>query len=583
MHHLTSFPKFLRFNKPRHRVRSVTILWLLIVASMGLSGSLFAGASSPAKNMAVTVHPLATDAATAAFRRGGNAVDAAIAAALMLGVVDGHNSGIGGGCFLLIRCPDGSFVAMDAREVAPAAATRDMFVRNGKADPALSQTGALAVAVPGALAAYAWAAETFGNRPIDESFNAAADVAAAGFSIDSVYAQKLAANADALARFPASREIFLKPDGSPLREHDILRQPDLAESYRAIAKDGIHWFFNGHFAQTVGDWMRENGGILTAEDFHNYKPRQRSPIQTTYRGWQITGFPPPSSGGIHVAQILNMLETQNVAELPPASSARIHFTAEAMKLAFADRAYWLGDPAFVPVPRNLTEKDYARHLVEKIDRTHTTEVKGHGTPGRAHDEVFGSHTTHLCTADAEGYWVSLTMTINTAFGSKVVVPGTGILLNNEMDDFSIQPGVRNAFGLVGAESNAIAPGKRPLSSMSPTIVSRDGKPVLAIGGAGGPTIITQTLLAMVNLLDDGMPPADALASPRFHHQWSPDELRIEPNIDPVTLEELKERGHTISEKGTFGACNLITLSRDASQFIGVHDPRVPGKAAGSEE
>jgi gamma-glutamyltranspeptidase/glutathione hydrolase len=570
---------FRKFSPPLLLARIVA---LLLIAALGAPAVLQANTFYSAKNMAVTVHPIATEAALAAFQRGGNAVDAAIAAALMLGVVDGHNSGIGGGCFLLIRFPNGKFVAIDGREMAPAAASRDMYVRNGKADPNLSQTGALAPAVPGALAAYAYAAKSFGKRPLSEPLLAAADVADTGFLIDSVYARKLAATADDLAKFPASKAIFLKRDGTPYREREILKQRDLAKSYRAIAKDGIKWFYNGPYSQAVAKWMKENGGILTAEDFLNYKLEQREPLQTTYRGYQVTGFPPPSSGGIHVAQILNMLETQNLAELGQGSPDMIHFTTEAMKLAFADRAYWLGDPAFVPVPRNLLSKDYARQLAAKIDPKHTTEVKGHGTPERAHDEVFGRHTTHLCTADAAGYWVSLTMTINTAFGSKVVVPGTGIVLNNEMDDFSIQPGVRNAFGLVGAEANAIAPGKRPLSSMSPTIVSKDGKPLIAIGGAGGPTIITQTLLSLVNLIDYRMDPEDALGYPRFHHQWSPDELRIETKFDAATLEELKRRGHTLSEKGAFGVCNVITLSRDGSQFVGANDPRVPGKAKGLE-
>jgi gamma-glutamyltranspeptidase/glutathione hydrolase len=457
-----------------------------------------------------------------------------------------------------------------------------MYVRDGKADPNLSQTGALAPAIPGALAAYAYAAKSFGKLPLATHLEAAADVAETGFTLDAVYARKLAATAPELAKFPASAAIFLKRDGSPLREREILKQRDLARSYRAIAKEGIKWFYAGPFSEAAGKWMRENGGILTAEDFLGYKLEQREPLQTTYRGYQVTGFPPPSSGGIHVAQILNMLETRDPRTLRHASADRIHFTAEAMKLAFADRAHWLGDPAFAPVPRNLISKEYARGLAGKIDLKRVTEVKGHGTPERAHDEVFGRHTTHLCTADAAGYWVSLTMTINTAFGSKVVVPGTGIVLNNEMDDFSIQPGVRNAFGLVGAEANAVAPGKRPLSSMSPTIVSRDGKPLIAIGGAGGPTIITQTALALVNLLDYRFDPERALEAARFHHQWSPDELRIEPGFDAKTLAELEQRGHRLSKGGAFGVCNLITLSRDGTAFVGANDPRVPGMAKGVE-
>jgi len=555
---------------------------VLFALALGLPGALPANTSYSTNNMAVTVHPIATEAAVNAFRKGGNAVDAAVAAALTLGVVDGHNSGIGGGCFLLIRFPNGKFVAIDGREMAPAAATRDMYLRDGKADPNLSQTGALASGVPGALAAYAHAAKSFGKLPLGEHLMAAADVAEFGFQIDPVYARKLAATAPELAKFPASKAIFLKPDGSPYREREVLKQRDLAKSYRAIAKEGIKWFYAGPFSEAAGKWMRENGGILTAEDFLGYKLEQREPLQTTYRGYQVTGFPPPSSGGIHVAQILNMLETQNLRAMRFGTADTLHFTAEAMKLAFADRAHWLGDPAFASVPRNLVSKEYAKQLAAKIDMKRATEVKGHGTPERAHDELFGRHTTHLCTADAAGYWVSLTMTINTAFGSKVVVPGTGIVLNNEMDDFSIQPGVRNAFGLVGAEANAIAPGKRPLSSMSPTIVSKDGRPLIAIGGAGGPTIITQTALALMNLLDFRSDPELALEAPRIHHQWSPDELRVEPGVGAQTLMELEQRGHRLAKGGAFGVCNLITLSRDGTSFVGASDPRVRGMAKGVE-
>ncbi len=546
--------------------------------------ALFATTSLPAATaehgMVATVQPLATRAGVEAMRRGGNAVDAAVAAALTLGVVDGHNSGIGGGCFMLIRLADGRFIAIDGREMAPRGATRDMYLRNGKADTALSQTGALAPATPGALAAYEHAVRNFGKRPLAEHLNAAADVAERGFAIDAVYARKLRGTAENLAKFPASRAVFLNAGGSPLKEGDALKQPDLARSYRAIAEQGIRWFYEGDFAKATGAWMRENGGTMTEQDFRDYRIELREPVLTTYRDHRIVSFPPPSSGGVHVAQLLNILATRDVKAMGADSADFVHFTTEAMKLAFADRAFWLGDPAFAKVPRGLVGTGYAEKLAVKIQMERASVVEGHGTPERAYDEVFGKHTTHFSAVDAEGNWVACTATINTSFGSKVVVPGTGIVLNNQMDDFSVQPGMANHFGLIGAEANAVASGKRPLSSMSPTIVLKGDQPVLAVGAAGGPTIITQTLLAIVNVLDFGMDLPAAIGAPRFHHQWSPDKLKIEERIGAAVLNELKARGQKVAPTGSFGACNGVARSADGKSFVGASDPRVPGLAEG---
>ena len=418
-----------------------------------------------------TVQPLATDAGVTAFEQGGNAVDAAVAAALTLGVVDSPNSGIGGGCFILIRRPDGSLLAIDGREKAPAAATSDMYVRDGKVDPKLSTRGPLAVGVPGALSAYALAIEKCGQRELADLLLPAAEIAEQGFPIDRVYARKLASKADELAMFPGSKAVLLKQDGTPYREGEVLRQADLAKSYRRIAELGPAWFYQGELAETVGRWMTANGGILTAADFATYAPVERKPVVTTYRDWQIVGFPPPSSGGVHVAQILNILEQFDLNKEYRRDPIRAtHIIVEAMKLAFADRAYWLGDPDFANVPLGLVDKTYAQSLATRISPDRIVDVPAHGNPPHAQETFFGRHTTHIAVADSAGYWVAITATVNTSFGSKVIVPGTGVVLNNEMDDFSSQPGVPNAFGLIGAENNAIAPGKRPLSSMSPTIV-----------------------------------------------------------------------------------------------------------------
>ncbi len=530
--------------------------------------------------MVATVHPLATEAGIAALRRGGNAVDAAVVAALMLGVVDGHNSGIGGGCFMLLRKADGSFIAIDGRETAPAAATRDKFLRGGKADTRLSQSGALAAGVPGALAAYDYALRCCGKLSLKEHLLLAARTAENGFPLDRSFARSLAATANELREFEGARAIFLHPDGSPYRAGEILKQPDLANTYRSIAARGIGWFYEGPFAQTTEAWMKAHGGLLTADDFKKYQIKLREPVRTTYRGYEIVGFPPPSSGGVHVAQILNLLEAFDLKSMGPGSTEFIHLAAEAMKLAFADRAYWLGDPDIAPVPRGLVSKEYAAQLAKRIQLGRTTPVAQHGTPEDASENVFGQHTTHFATADAEGNWVACTATINTSFGSKIVVPGTGVVLNNQMDDFSIQPGVANAFGLVGAEANAVAPGKRPLSSMSPTIVLKEGRPILSVGAAGGPTIISQTLLAIINVIDFGMPVDAALAQPRFHHQWKPDELKIEKRSGQQVLRELEMRGHKLAPVDSLGAAQAIGFDAQAKLFFGAHDPRVEGKAEG---
>jgi gamma-glutamyltranspeptidase/glutathione hydrolase len=548
----------------------------LVMANLALAN--VCGAEN--RCVVASVNALATDAGLAAYVAGGNALDAAVATALTLGVVDNHNSGIGGGCFILIRRPDGQVLAIDGREVAPAAATRDMYLRDGKADPELSTTGALAVAVPGALAAYSHALAKCGNHSLSELLMPAADLAETGFPVDRIYAARLKRTAKVLARFDESRKTLLKADGSSYQEGESLRQPDLANSYRHIAEHGIEWFYQGEFAEKVGQWMADNGGILTAKDFAAYKPVERDPLLTTYRDFTIVGFPPPSSGGIHVAQILNIIEPFDVVGEFERNSVRgTHLLIESMKLAFADRAYWLGDSDFVKVPQGLIDKRYAKSLGERIDLAKASVVASHGEPPRAEQNVFKKHTTHITAADSEGYWVAITATVNTSFGSKVIVPGTGIILNNEMDDFSSQPGMPNAFGLVGAENNSVAPGKRPLSSMSPTIVlDANEQPVITVGAAGGPKIITQVVQALVRTLDLKQDLKSAIAAPRVHHQWRPDSVLVESTVPKNTLSGLKAMGHQIEVIDESGIMQGIAL--DANRVPqAVHDPRVPGKAA----
>jgi gamma-glutamyltranspeptidase/glutathione hydrolase len=522
-------------------------------------------------------HPLATAAGLEVLKSGGNAVDAAVAVGLTLGVVDGSNSGLGGGCLMLIRLADGRILAIDGRETAPAAATRDMFVRDGKAEPDLSQTGALASGVPGELAAFDHAVERYGRKTLGELIRPAADLAERGFTISKLYAARLREAADDIGRFPATRALFFRND-KPLQAGDLLRQPDLAATYRAIAATGAGWFYRGPFAQATALWMEDNGGLLTATDFADYACVEREPISTTYRGWQVVSFPPPSSGGVHVAQMLNILEQFDLAMLDDVT--RLHVMAEAMKLAFADRAHWLGDPDFADVPRGLIAKGYAAELAQRIQIDRTSIVPSHGQPPDRETDVFRKHTTHFSVADADGNWVACTATINTSFGSKVVIPGTGVVLNNQMDDFSAQPGVANYFGLIGAEANAVAPGKRPLSSMSPTIVLQDDEPILALGAAGGPKIITAVLTVLVGLRDLGSSPEAAVAAPRIHQQWSPDLLMFEPPLPERIRVALAARGHSLEPLRSAAVVQLVARTRDGAGFIGTADPRGGGNAEG---
>jgi gamma-glutamyltranspeptidase/glutathione hydrolase len=559
------------------RISLLLISISLVITAPGLSHA----QSTPAKHgMVATVDELATKAGVNAMKQGGNAVDAAVAAGLTLGVVDGYNSGIGGGCFLLVRKTNGAFLAIDGREMAPAASRRDMFIRNGKADTQLSQLGALASGVPGALAAYDLALRKCGKLTLKTHLLNAAKIAEEGFRVDKGYAAMLRNNCDELSKFEGTRAALLKPDGKPYFEGDILKQPDLARTYRAIATNGPGWFYGGPFAAATADWMKKNGGIMTAKDFQSYQAIFREPIFTYYRGYTVACFPPPSSGGVHVIEILNMLETRDLKSLGSNSVDKIHFIAEAMKLAFADRAFWLGDPDFVKVPKGLITKKYARTLASQIKMDQVTKVAAHGTPEGAGEDVFKKHTTHFSAADAEGTWVACTATVNTSFGSKVVIPGTGVVMNNEMDDFSIEPGVANFFGLVGAEANAVAPGKRPLSSMSPTIVIKQGEPIMSLGAAGGPTIISQTLLNIVNFLDFGIDINTVIAMPRFHQQWSPDELRVEQSMDPALMAALEKRGHKLKKLDSMGVSQAVVKSPDGKSFIGAADPRAVGKAEG---
>ena len=538
------------------------------------------------QGVVATVNPLASQAAMQAFERGGNAIDAAVAASLMLSVVDGHNSGIGGGCLALVYRADGNVVALDGRETAPAAAAPEMFFRAGRPAPELSQLGPLATGVPGLLATLERLSREHGQIDWAGALLGAAEVADAGFVISEHYANVLRNSAEDLKRFPPSAHVLLDEAGQPWSSGHLLRQPDLAQTLRHIAEQGIAWFYHGEFAELAADYLRQAGGVMAASDFANYEALARRAIQTQYRGNSIIGFPPPSSGGIHDAQMLGMLAEFDVAGIFAESEARgLHLLLEVMKRAMADRAYWLGDADFAKVPRGLLDQDYLRQLASSINLNHATEVKSYGQPPRADVDLFGQrkHTTHLTAADARGNVVAITQTVNTSFGCKMIVPGTGVALNNELDDFSIAPGVRNAFGLLGSEANVIAPGKRPLSSMSPTIVLGDDRvPILSCGAAGGPKIITAVLQVLVRVLDLGESIEQAIAAPRVHHQWSPDVAVCENALNDQTVKQLAGMGHTIQRIGSAAVAQGIAIQRIAgqnAQLTAASDPRVASSAA----
>ena len=517
----------------------------------------YAATTGDQQGAVASVNPIATQAGLNAFNLGGNAIDAALAVAFTLGVVDSHNSGIGGGCFILVRSANGKIVAIDGREMAPAAASRDMYLREGEVQSDLSKVGALASGIPGSVAALYQLQQLAGKLSFEQVLLPAADIAENGFAVDATLAQRLQSTADKIRRFPASAKIFLKPSGEPMRAGDKLVQKDLAKSYRKLAKEGPDWFYNGEFAQKAAQWMAVNGGIISSQDFAQYHTELRQPVVSQFYGYTVYGFPPPSSGGVHVAQMLNITKHFDLPGL--SQSERTHVIAEAMRMAFADRAYWLGDADFVPVPMGLVSEEYGAQLASKIDVTHAIASVQHGVPPDADTQLFDKHTTHIATADLQGNWVAITTTLNTSFGSKVVIPDTGVLMNNQMDDFAAQPGVPNAFGLVGTEANSIAPGKRPLSSMSPTLVTRDGKPVITLGAAGGPTIISQVFQTLVRYLALGESLDSALAGFRVHQQWRPDKLFIEDRVPSSVQSELSAMGHSLQSMGSFGGTQAIGL------------------------
>lgn len=525
----------------------------------------------------------ASQAGLDVMKKGGNAIDAAVAVGFALAVVHPQAGNIGGGGLMVIRFADGKSTTIDYREMAPGKATRDMFL-DAAGNPVVERSlvGPLASGVPGSVAGLAYAQKKYGKLPLADVMAPAIKLAEDGFDVSQALERSLssASARKLLGRFPESARVFYKANGDPYAEGEIFKQPDLAKTLRLIATKGPDAFYRGPIADLIAAEMTRSGGLITKEDLASYKPVEREPVTGTYRGYDVISMPPVSSGGIILIELLNILEGFPLKDYGPNSSKSMHLIAEAERRVYADRSEWLGDPAFFKVPsRGLTSKAYADSLRKSINpdkATPSSEVKP-GKPG----DFESTQTTHYSVIDGDGTAVSTTTTINGGYGNGQVVTGAGFLLNNEMDDFSVKPGAPNMFGLLGGVANAVEAGKRPLSSMTPTIVAKDNKPFLIVGSPGGSRIITTTLQVILNVIDYGMNVQEAVDAPRFHHQWYPDEIRIERQGFPAdVVQALEARGHKVTTQGDMGDVHAILIDPKTGLRYGASDPRMDGRTVG---
>lgn len=528
--------------------------------------------------MIATREATATRVGVDVLAAGGNAVDAAVAVAFALAVTLPQAGNLGGGGFALVHHPaDRTTHALDFREMAPAAAHRDVFLAaDGTVDSERSRYSHHAVGVPGSVAGYLDLLARFGSWPRARVMAPAIRLAEGGIPVTRTLSRNIEQRLERFRAWPATMAVIARPDGTALQPGDLLRQPDLAASLRQIAEQGAEAFYTGGIAELIAAEMTRHHGQITRADLAAYHTVWREPVLGRYRGVGIASMPPPSSGGAHLVQMLNILEGWDLAALGPNSAATLHRMAEAMRRAYADRAVHLGDPDFWDVPLDwLTSKAYGEELRAGIDPARATPSQA-VQPGMPKPE--GSNTTHLSVMDRHGGAVSMTTTLNFGFGSGIVAAGTGIFLNNEMDDFSAKPGVPNAYGLIGGEANAVAAGKRPLSSMTPTLLlDGEGRAVGAIGSPDGSRIITSVLQVVLNLIDHGMNLAEATAAPRIHHQWQPDRIWAEEGISVDTLDLLRGLGHSVETGRAFGAVQSALAAPDG--YRGVTDPRRPGGLA----
>ena len=528
--------------------------------------------------MVASQETLASRTGVEILKQGGNAVDAAVAVAFSLAVTLPRAGNIGGGGFMLVHlAKENKTIAIDYREMAPSKAKKDIFLdENGDAVTKLSREHGLAVGVPGTVMGMSLALEKYGTMTMAQVTAPAIKMAQEGISVSPDLAVSLAGLKRRMSQWPSTAAIFYKADGSDFQVDDILKQPELAHSLQLIAEKGTKGFYEGETAEKLVKAVQEAGGIMTLEDLKHYKAVEREPVRGQYRGYEVVSMPPPSSGGVHIIEMLNVLQQFPIDKFGHNTAQTIHVMAEIMKHAYADRSEYLGDPDFYKVPvKQLTDKDYAQKIASQIALNKTTpseEIK----PGNL-APYESDQTTHFSVVDKWGNAVSNTYTLNFSYGSGLVAKGTGILLNNEMDDFSAKPGTPNGYGLVGGDANAVEGNKRPLSSMSPTIVMKDGKPFLVTGSPGGSRIITTTLQIIMNVIDHGLNIAEASNAARVHHQWLPDELRVETSLNRDTISLLEAKGHKVSVQSAMGSTQSIMVSDQG--IFGATDPRHSGSEA----
>src|SRR5580698_2546594 len=585
----------------RSRHKSLILLLMAVAAAFGASNAL--GSTEPvhaAHGIVVSAQELASRTGVEIMQAGGNAVDAAVATGFALAVVHSAAGNLGGGGFMLIRMADGKVHFLDYREMAPAAAKPDMYLdAQGNVIEGASEIGYKSIGVPGSVAGMVYAEKKYGKLTLPQVMTPAIKLAREGYALTWGEASDFQGNSY-LAKFPESRRIFQR-DGNYYHAGDIFRQPDLARTLERIAAKPDD-FYHGAIARELAAAIQKGGGIITAEDLAQYEVKEREPIRGTYRGYEILSAPPPSSGGTVLVEALNILEGYDLAKLGDRSSQSIHLTTEAFRRAFFDRAEFMGDPDFSKIPvAQLIDKKYAAAWRESIDPGHASVSKElkrpaifneleqyaatHPQPLSMHE---GPHTTHYSVVDADGDAVGVTTTINAWFGSQVTADGLGFLLNDEMDDFSAKPGVPNADGLIQGAANAIGPGKRPLSSMTPTIVVHDGKPFLVLGSPGSSKIITTVANVLMGVIDYGMNIQEAVDAPRFHHQWMPDVLNVDQWFSPDTAQALQKMGYNVQTGLRYGEfavpywsdAECIAIDPQTGERLGASDYRNNGKAVG---
>ena len=550
----------------------------LVALALSVAGGDGLRAGQPARArhaMVVTREPHATDAGLAVLRAGGNAVDAAVAVGFALAVTLPSAGNLGGGGFMLIRFADGRSTFLDFRERAPQGASRDMYLGPDGQPTRDSLAGYRASGVPGTVRGLEHAHKKYGTRPWAALVAPAIQLAAKGFPVSYGLSQSLKAS-KVLPQFPESKRIFLR-DGDYYEPGEQLVQPELARTLMRIGGEGARDFYEGETARRLAETMASNGGLITLSDLRGYSVVERKPLRGGYRGYEILTAPPPSSGGIGILQMLGMLEGSGYEKTGAGSAASIHYIIEVMRRYYADRSAYMGDPDFARVPvAGLLDPRYIEGRRRSIDpeRATPSEELRPGSP--SFDER--TETTHYSIVDQEGNAAAVTYTLNGGYGCGVTAPGLGFLLNNEMDDFAASPGKPNYYGLIQGEANAIQPRKRPLSSMTPTIVLRDGRLFLVLGSPGGPRIITTVLEVLLNVIDFGMNVREAVDRPRFHHQWKPDKTYMEPGFSPDTLALLRSRGHAIERVRSIGETAAILLEEGWLQ--GAADSRSEGKASG---